>query len=196
MARWYAPLMTLEPTSRCPHCGAETAVRPDPVFAFACTACGGPRLEHHVQDTQARAAADRNLVLAKTAAERPSWAARVALVAVVASNLLLMAAILQGARPTLLGGLITIMSWANVFFLIRGRYARQAARAKPHLEAARLVSGQSTKEEAEEEAPHVRVAEAPEVEEPELDERALFQSDLDDFDARLRAAELRAEKQK
>ncbi len=188
--------MPLEPSFPCPHCGAQTAVRPDPVFAFACTACGGPRLERHVQDTQVRAAADRNLVLAKAAAERPSWAARLALVAVVASNLLLMAAILQGARPTLLGGLITLMSWANVFFLIRGRYARQASRAKPHLEAARLVSGQAAKEPAPEEAAHVRIAKEPELEEPELDDRALLQSDLDDFDARLRAAELRASKEK
>lgn len=188
--------MTLDPTSHCPHCGGETAVRPDPVFAFACTACGGPRLEHHVQDTQVRAAAERELVLAKAAAERPSWAARIALVAVVASNLLLMAAILQGARPTLLGGLITIMSWANVFFLIRGRYGRQAARAKPHLEAARRVSGQTREEAPSDEDVRVRVSPAAEPEEPELDERALFQSDLDDFDARLRAAELRAQKEK
>lgn len=169
-------------------------MRPDPVFAFACTACGGPRLEHPVQDAQARAAADRDLVLAKAAAERPSWAARLALVAVVASNLLLMGAILQGARPTLLGGLVTIMSWANVFFLIRGRYGRQAARAKPHLDAARRVSGQAPEEVATSEAPRVRVA--PEVDEPELDERALLESDLADFDARLRAAELESQKRK
>jgi hypothetical protein len=180
----------------CAHCGRETKVRPDPVFDFACTACGGPRLEHPVQDTRTRGAVDRTLVLAKAAAEQPSWAARVALVAVAASNLLLLVAILQGAQPTVLGGFVTVVSWANVFFLIRGRHARQAARARPHLDAARLLSGQTGTAPARVASgiaalPTRIAADAAKTEEPEVDERSLLQTDLDDFDARLREAERR-----